>query len=80
LRCSTTDKAASNLLAERSMAQMLAGGDFDSLHLGCDIHVVSRIHAKTFALTESTVTGVLRNALSLMGGTAMNTFRRAIRA
>ena len=78
-RASTTDRASANLLCEKAMANSLLGAAFQSIHLGCDVHVVSRIHSKVFSLVEPTVTGVLRHALSLQGGALMNLFRKALR-
>ena len=79
LRGSTTDRASANLLCEKAMAGSLQGAAFVGLHLGCDVHAVSRIHSKVFSLVEPTVSGVLRHALSLQGGAHMNLFRKAIR-
>ena len=79
LRTSTTDRASANLLCERVMSTTLEGAEFKGLHLGCDVHVVSRIHTRVMSLADPTVVGVLRHALSLQGGLHMNLFRKALR-
>ena len=79
LRASTTDRASSNMLAEKMLGEQLSASAFDNLHLGCEVHVVSRIHNRVLSLMSGTTAGVLRHSLSLQGGALMNTFRRAIR-
>ena len=80
LRASTTDKAASNMLCEQMAAQQMDGVSFKTIHLGCDIHTVSRVHTRVFDLAESTIVGVLRHALSVQGGALLNKFRQGLRA
>jgi len=78
LRAVCTDAAASNLACEREVAAD-RGPQWSTLHTLCDVHVTSRCYSKTFSLMEDHITGMVRCALSLRVGAAMNVFRRCMR-
>lgn len=50
------------------------------VHTMCDVHKTALAHGKTLALLDDYVRGMIRCALSLRAGRAMDHFRKASRA
>ena len=76
-RITTTDEAPANFAAEREMVTERGDG-WLSLHLGCNMHRIARSFARTFALLDEHITGLMNLSLVLGFGGTMLKFREAM--
>ena len=77
LRLATCDKDASNLKAEREIAQE-RGDPWAHLAFTCDVHTAAGCHTKVATLVQDEISGILHLALSLCASGHMGQFRRCI--
>ena len=78
-RAVCTDKAGSNVRAERSIASG-RGSSWATLLTPCDVHATSAVHKHGFHnLLPQHVSGMIHCALSLRHGAAMTVFRTCLR-
>eukprot|EP00959_Pyramimonas_sp_CCMP1952_P293695 6142581-Pyramimonas_sp.AAC.1 len=71
------DRHPSNMCVENSIAA--DRGDWPSLNIACEIHMVGTVHSKVFGLVEKHVKGLIHSSLSVNVGAAMTTFRRCVK-
>ena len=76
LRLVVTDGAPNNKKTERHLG--LERSSWITLHVGCNLHVISGIHAKVFNVASQHVSGLVAVSLSLSSAGYMDTFRRAL--
>lgn len=78
VRIAMTDAAGYNFKAERLLLSARGGG-WETLHLKCDMHVVSSIHGQTFDCLGPLVSGMTAVSVSLGAFGQMTLFREAMR-
>lgn len=76
-RVACTDGAKTNIACEKAFARG-RGAQCMALHYLCDIHKTSLMHEKCFVLLDANIRGMIKCALSLRSGAAMNIFRRCL--
>lgn len=77
VRASCTDAGSSNLTCER-MVTSSRGEKCTSLHTLCEVHRASLAHGKSLVLLDANIRGMIKCALSLRAGAALNTFRSCL--
>lgn len=79
VRVTTTDGAASNARAEQAVVRE-RGGDWQLVHLTCEVHMVATCFKHAFSLVPGDTKGALHLALALRAGTgAYKLFRWCLR-
>eukprot|EP00959_Pyramimonas_sp_CCMP1952_P089810 1879404-Pyramimonas_sp.AAC.1 len=80
VRCVCSEKASSNLLAEKSIAADRAGS-WSTLPFTCDVHTTAGTHSKVFeGLMGSKVSALINCSLSLQIRANLNASRMCLRA
>ena len=77
VRSCCSDKAGSNILAERLLCKQRSSG-WLLHHVSCEAHAVSTCIKRTMQLVPSQITGLLHAALSLRSGGAFELFKRSL--
>lgn len=78
-RVACVDRAASNLRAERAILAARRAHGWHSLVFPCEIHKISGVFRKTFAVAESDVRGQIHLSLAVGLGAGMYQLRGLIR-
>ena len=77
VRLAMVDSDNTNFRADGAVLQAKPG--WLSITIKCHLHKTATCHGKTFSLADGRITGVIRFGMSLNVGTAMKTFREALR-
>ena len=79
VRVVTTDQHPSNFLCER-LIQEERGRQWQTVHLSCNVHCVSRVFSRTLEFLNHDIGGLLNMTLFLSIGSNMSNFRRSVQA